>query len=70
MAKTSEERYKAIIEDQSDVIRRFLPDGTITFVNDAYCKFFMRPKEIVIGDNLFQSVKHEVAAAIYEFLQD
>ncbi len=70
MPKTSEERYRAIIEDQTDVIRRFLPDGTITFVNDAYCKFFMRPKEIVIGDNLFQSVKNDVADAIRNSLMD
>lgn len=70
MERTSEERYKAIIEDQSDVIRRFLPDGIITFVNDAYCKFFMRPKEVVIGDNLFHSVKDEVSAAIRESLLD
>lgn len=70
MTKTSEERYRAIIEDQTDVIRRFLPDGRITFVNDAYCKFFMRPKEVVIGDNLFLSVKNEVAEVIRESLLD
>lgn len=70
MTRSSEERYRAIIEDQTDVIRRFLPDGILTFVNDAYCKFFMRPKEVVIGDNLFHSVKNEVAAAIRESLKD
>jgi diguanylate cyclase (GGDEF)-like protein/PAS domain S-box-containing protein len=32
----SEARYRAVVEDQSEKICRFLPDGTITFVNDAF----------------------------------
>jgi PAS domain-containing protein len=27
----SEARYRAIVEDQTEMINRFLPDGTITF---------------------------------------
>ena len=36
----SEARYRAIVEDQTELITRFLPDGTIRFVNDAYCRYF------------------------------
>ncbi|HIK10372.1 MAG TPA: response regulator [Oscillatoriaceae cyanobacterium M33_DOE_052] len=36
----SEARYRAIVEDQTELICRFAPDGTITFVNDAYCRYF------------------------------
>ncbi len=60
----SEERYRSIIEDQPDVIRRFLPDGTITFANDAYCNFFMRRKELLIGSNMYSLVTKDVEETI------
>lgn len=47
--RASEERYRAIIEDQTELICRFLPDGTICFVNDAYCRYFGVQREEVIG---------------------
>lgn len=45
----SETRYKAIIEDQTDAISRFLPDGRFTFVNDVYCQLFGKQREELIG---------------------
>ncbi|MEG4805739.1 PAS domain S-box protein [Microcoleus sp. ARI1-B5] len=36
----SEARYRAIVEDQTELICRYLPDGKITFVNQAYCRYF------------------------------
>ena len=36
----SEARYRAIVEDQTELICRFAPDGTLTFANDAYCRYF------------------------------
>jgi PAS domain S-box-containing protein len=42
-------QYRAVIEDQTDLISRFLPDGKITFVNDAYCRYFNRSHEEMIG---------------------
>jgi len=38
--KNSEQKYRMIIEDQTEIICRFLPNRTITFVNEAFCKFF------------------------------
>jgi len=37
--------FKAIIEDQSELICRITPDGSITFVNRAFSKFFSIPTE-------------------------
>ena len=36
----SEARYRAIVEDQTELICRFLPDGTLTFVNEAVLSLF------------------------------
>ncbi|MDD1713135.1 MAG: PAS domain S-box protein [Methanoregulaceae archaeon] len=47
--KSSEERYRAVIESQNEFITRFLPDGTITFVNDAYCRYIGKSCAEIIG---------------------
>ncbi|WP_421657989.1 PAS domain-containing sensor histidine kinase [Leptothermofonsia sp. ETS-13] len=38
--RRSERRYRAIVEDQTELVCRFLPDGTLTFANEAYCQLF------------------------------
>ncbi|MEG4625686.1 PAS domain S-box protein [Microcoleus sp. w1-18aA5] len=38
--RQSEARYLAIVEDQTELICRYLPNGKITFVNQAYCRYF------------------------------
>jgi PAS domain S-box-containing protein len=45
----SEERYRAVVEDQTEVISRFKADGTITFVNESYCRFFGKSSHELIG---------------------
>lgn len=52
----SKERYRAIVEDQTELISRFLPDGKLTFVNDAYCTYFGKKKEDFIGTNFMKMV--------------
>lgn len=47
--RQSEARYRAIVEDQTELITRFLPDTTLLFVNDAYCRYFDIHREAVIG---------------------
>jgi PAS domain S-box-containing protein len=38
--RLSEARYRAIVEDQPDLVCRFHPDGTLSFANEAYCAYF------------------------------
>lgn len=45
----SEVRYRAIVEDQTEFIARYLPDGTITFANQAYADYFGRSPQDLIG---------------------
>ena len=47
--RESEERYRNVVEDQTDFISRFLPGGTHLFVNDAYCRYFNKRREEIIG---------------------
>ena len=47
--KQSEIRYRAIVENQTEFIARYLPDGTITFVNQAFALYFGQSPEELIG---------------------
>lgn len=38
--RRSETRYRAIVQEQTDLVCRFLPDGTLTFANEAFCRYF------------------------------
>jgi PAS domain S-box-containing protein len=45
----SENRYRAIVENQTEFICWFAPNGTLTFVNDAYCCYFGLDRKDCIG---------------------
>jgi PAS domain S-box-containing protein len=55
----SEARYRAIVEDQTELITRFLPDFTLTFVNQACCQFFDMTPEELIGRGFFSFIPDE-----------
>ena len=55
----SEKRLRAVVEDQTDLICRFKPDGTLTFVNGAYCCFHGRSKKELLGANFLQALPVE-----------
>jgi PAS domain S-box-containing protein len=51
--RASNERYLSVVNDQLDMVIRWKPDGTISFVNDAYCSYFQKIRESIVGRSLF-----------------
>ena len=50
--RDSEARYRAIVEDyQTEMICRFRPNGTLTFVNEVFCRTFSKNREDLLGMN-------------------
>lgn len=47
--RANEMRYRAIVEDQSELICRFRSDSVITFVNEAYCRYFKKKRSDLEG---------------------
>jgi len=41
--------YRSIVENQPELICRYLPDGTIIFANTSYCKYFGKSTETLDG---------------------
>lgn len=69
----SEARYQAIIQNQSELICRFLPDTTLTFVNQAYCRHFGQTPEQLLGQKFLTLVSphlHEITLAGIQQLID
>jgi len=59
--KESEMRYRAIVEDQTEMICRFLHDGTLTFVNEAHCRYYQEDPEQLIGRSFIDFLSPEDA---------
>jgi PAS domain S-box-containing protein len=57
--RESEEKYQSVVEDSPGAIDRFLPDGTITFVNQEYCKFFGKTYDELIGTKIQSLIPEE-----------
>jgi len=53
----SEQRVKAILEDQSELVSLAKPDGELTYVNRAYARHFGLTPADMIGRNLFDHVE-------------
>jgi PAS domain S-box-containing protein len=51
---TSETRLRAVVEEQTEFVVRFLPDGTQTWVNDAFCAYLQQPREKLIGSSFMK----------------
>lgn len=60
--RESEERYRNVVETQSELICRYLPDTTLTFVNDAYCRYFGRPREELVGTKFIDLIPDHARA--------
>lgn len=55
----SESQYRGIVEDQTDFIIRFLPDGTLIFANAAYARYLGISPEDLIGRRCFDHLLPE-----------
>ena len=62
----SEQLYRAIVEDQTEFICRFRPDGTISFVNEAFCRYFGKTREDeLLGTRYLPSIPHGGSAQVW-----
>lgn len=53
------ETYRGIVEEGAAYICRFRADGTLTFVNEAYCKCFGRTRAELLGSRFVPLVPEE-----------
>ncbi|MEI6205584.1 MAG: PAS domain S-box protein [Desulfuromonadales bacterium] len=51
--RQSEERYRNIVENQTEFVDRYLPGGILTYVNESLVKFTGLPKEKILGRSFY-----------------
>jgi PAS domain S-box-containing protein len=57
--RASQQQYQTVVDDQSELICRFLPDGTLTFVNGACCRAAGRSAKELVGTSFWSLVPGE-----------
>jgi PAS domain S-box-containing protein len=55
-AAVRENQCRAVINDQREMVCRFLPNGSTTFVNAAFCTFFQVKQSQAIGSDFFHLI--------------
>lgn len=62
--RIAQERYRSIVEVQTEFILRYTPDGKLTFVNRAFCKFLGRDRAALVGMNMLDLFPSEERTAL------
>ncbi|MEO0013799.1 MAG: hypothetical protein RLZZ535_2188, partial [Cyanobacteriota bacterium] len=66
LLRQSEERYRGIIDQQTELICRFSPDLTLTFVNQAYSRYFGSTAEQLIGQNFLNLIPESDRSSVQQ----
>lgn len=68
MLEKSEAQYRGIVEDQTDFILRFLPEGTIVFSNNAYARYLRKNPGEVAGLKFLSGIHDDDKKSVSESL--
>jgi PAS domain S-box-containing protein len=52
----SEARYRGIVNDQTQMICRWLPDGTVTYANEVLCAYVKKPCTEIVGTSFTPTI--------------
>jgi len=63
-------QYRSVVEDQTDFICRYLPDGTVTFANNAYCRYFGHRRVDLVGNLFALPIAHDDRETIPNYLDE
>ena len=67
--RESEQRYRDVVETQTEFISRFLPDGTHVFVNEAYCRHFGKTRDEIVGHTFTPPIPEEDKELVRRYFQ-
>ncbi len=54
--RRNERNYRAIVEDQTEMISRHATDGRRTFANNSYCRFHGKTREQLLGKSAYEEM--------------
>jgi len=62
----SEERYREVVESQTELVCRYRGDCVLTFVNEAYCRFFSRSRASLLGHSFLELIPEAAHPGVKE----
>jgi PAS domain S-box-containing protein len=65
----TKKRYEAVVEDQMELVCRYLPDCTLTFVNRAYCQYHGKKRHELIGTSFLPTIGSDDRDKLFQFLK-
>jgi two-component system cell cycle sensor histidine kinase/response regulator CckA len=67
--RENEARYRAVVETQAEAVCRWLPDTTMTFVNEACCTYYGKTREELLGQQWLPFVAEHDRQHVWETCQ-
>lgn len=64
--RESEEKYRAVVQAQTELICRYTSDWKLTFVNEEYCRYFNKKQEDLIGTSFMPLIPEEQRKGVEE----
>ena len=61
--RENEQRYRAVVDAQTELVCRFRPDTTLTFVNEAYCRYFGKTREELLNTSFLSLIPEHARPA-------
>jgi PAS domain S-box-containing protein len=68
--RENEERYRILVENQTDMVVKFDPDGVLLFVSPSYCKTFGKSQDDLIGKKFMPLIHEEERERVAELLNN
>ncbi|MFZ5867361.1 MAG: sigma 54-interacting transcriptional regulator [Thermodesulfobacteriota bacterium] len=65
----SEERYRAFVDSQTELVCRLIPDYGLSFANEAFRRYFNTNSEDLLGRNFFEFVYAGDLETVRDFFQ-
>jgi PAS domain S-box-containing protein len=66
----SRRMYQSVVDTQQEMISRYLPDTTLTFVNDAYCRYYGKQRRDMLGHKFLDYTPPELHNQIIELIKN
>lgn len=65
----SHRKYRSIVEDMPSYICCFEPDGTITYVNDNFCRFLEKEEHEILGQSITHLTTENSLSSVHQSLK-